>query len=53
MTRDLMRKATRQEKRLAKDRLNFLKNLGNGRKRAGEDLVDNFRTILRDIIRGR
>ena len=46
------RKATRSQKKRAKDQFDFLRNLGNGRRRRADDLVDSFRTILRDIMRG-
>jgi len=46
------RKANRSQKVRAASQLSFLRKLGNGRKRQGEDLLDSWRTILRDIMKG-
>lgn len=48
-----MKKPTRRQKRLAADRFKTVIKLGNGRKRALDDLQDAYRTILNQIMRGR
>lgn len=46
-----VRKASRKQKILAADRFRMLSKLGNGRKRAADDLLDSWMATLRDIMR--
>lgn len=46
-----IRKATRSQKILAKQRFSMLRKLGNGRRRSADDLLDSWRETLRKIMR--
>tara|TARA_R100001594_G_scaffold62118_1_gene96399 strand:- start:2343 stop:2555 length:213 start_codon:yes stop_codon:yes gene_type:complete len=48
---DPRKSATRKDKIEAAQRMRFLRKLGNGRKRAGEELFDSWMATLRDIVR--
>ena len=48
---DPRKKATRKDKIEAASRFKLLRNLGNGRKRAGEELFDSWLATLREIVR--
>lgn len=47
-----LKKATRQQKRLAAEQMRMLAKMGNGRRRQAEDLLDSWRETLRKIIKG-
>ena len=46
-----IRKATRNQKRITADKFRILRKLGNGRKRKGEELFDNWVQTLKQVMR--
>lgn len=51
--RDISRRATREQKREAKDQFKFLISLGNGRKRSMDDKLSSYFALLNNIVRGK
>jgi hypothetical protein len=47
----VIKKASRNQKRITADKFRMLRKLGNGRKKAGEDLLDSWKETLKQVMR--